>query len=122
MTQPELANITWLKKQDLNQWKTIKFSLLALSLSSELQQDPLVKTQTAPVSLSFLSSYSDRVAWVSIFVFLVTKQLQSILWDFNLMNLIDLFIDLCWELATRLNEVFWHWENVYYCRRVARWL
>ena len=35
----------------LNQWETIEFCLPGLSLSSELQQDPLVKTQPAPVSL-----------------------------------------------------------------------
>lgn len=87
-----------------------------------MQQDPLVKTQTALASLRFLSSYSDRGASGYIFVFLVNKQLQLILWDFKLMNLIDLFIDLCWELATRLNEVFWHWKNVYYFRGAAHWL
>lgn len=100
-----------LKKQHLNHWKTIEFSLLVLSLSSELQQHPLLQGQPSRASLTFLFSYSDRVAWVRIFVFLVTKQLQLILWDFNLMNIIDLFIDLCWGLATRLNKVFWHLEN-----------
>ena len=38
----------------------------------------------------------------SIFVFLVTKHLQLFLWDLNLMNLIDLFIDLCW-----VNKIEW---------------
>lgn len=65
--------MTW--KQDFNQWETVEFCLPGLSLSSELQQDPLVKTRPAPVSLKFfffffLSGYNDRVAWVCIFVFL----------------------------------------------------
>lgn len=81
---------------------------------------PINANQVCPCVSFFFSSYSDRVLWVRIFVFLVTKQLQLVLWDFNLMNFIDLCIDLCWGLARRLNDVFWHWKIVHNCRRVAR--
>lgn len=86
--------MTW--KQGLNRWETIKITLSSLSLSSELRQEPLVRTQTAPVALRFLSSYNDRVAWGFIFFFLVTKQLQLILWDLNAMNVIDCLL-ICLE-------------------------